>query len=300
MSTVVLLGAGASYGSIDAHPHTPPLGGYLFDELVKAGGVAATLPDELKATFRSDFEAGMAEYYEWSGRNIMRFQRELAQYLAQFRPGPNNVYVRMIREVGTTHVVYSSLNYDLLIEESARIVGLEGLLDGLLYSSNVPSRHMALLKLHGSSNFWPDIPLGTFKNIQIADSGRADVSAPIRTLTLEETLHRCANDDSFSPALAMYAKGKAVKVSPDFVENQQAQWQSAVKKAARVFVSGVRVVHEDGHIWDTLAKTGAKVTYFGSPSSKPGFDEWKIACGKKNLYFVEANFEQCIDIMKKR
>ena len=33
MVSLVLLGAGASYGSMDAEPHTAPLGNKLFDQL---------------------------------------------------------------------------------------------------------------------------------------------------------------------------------------------------------------------------------------------------------------------------
>ncbi len=64
MRTVVLLGAGASFGSVDASvdgkPHTPPLGTKLFEELEREGGVVAQLPLELKKIFRDDsFEKGL-------------------------------------------------------------------------------------------------------------------------------------------------------------------------------------------------------------------------------------------------
>ena len=43
MTAVVLLGAGASYGSETDAPR-PPLGNKLFEELEAAGGVASRLP----------------------------------------------------------------------------------------------------------------------------------------------------------------------------------------------------------------------------------------------------------------
>ena len=58
MTRVVLLGAGASFGSVDASPSVPPFGDKLFDALASRSGLAASLPDDLKATFRANFEAG--------------------------------------------------------------------------------------------------------------------------------------------------------------------------------------------------------------------------------------------------
>lgn len=94
MTNLVLIGAGASYGSGSVEPYPPPLGNGehgLFSKLELAGGVAAGLPDKLKALFRTDFERGMADYYEYADGNIMAFQRQLAGYLAQFKPSADNV-----------------------------------------------------------------------------------------------------------------------------------------------------------------------------------------------------------------
>lgn len=54
MTRVVLLGAGASSGSVDVSPSVPPLGDRLFDALASRGGLAAGLPDDSKATFQSE------------------------------------------------------------------------------------------------------------------------------------------------------------------------------------------------------------------------------------------------------
>ena len=298
MVSVVLLGAGASYGSGDVSPHTPPLGNGvdgLFARLDAVGGVAAHLPDSLKSTFRTDFEKGMSEYYEYSGGNIMTFQRELAAYLAQFQPGPTNTYRRLIKALGAQRVIYSSLNYDLLFELSAAEIGLN-----TIYGLNGAPSGIRLLKLHGSCNFWPDTPIEMFKGVTFARNSRADVQAPIRPLNHAETLYRCAHDDSLAPAIAMYTEGKAVKVSPDYVEAQQSQWQSAVATATRVFVSGVRVHTSDGHVWESLTKAKASVTYFGFPADRPAFLEWKAGSAKKNAFFIEADFAECVNIIASR
>lgn len=298
MASVILLGAGASFGCSDVSPASPPLGNGtdgLFARLMAAGGEASNLPNDLKSLFLADFEKGMAEFYEYSNGNIMRFQREMAAYLAQFTLGPKNAYARLIRTIGARRAIYASLNYDLLFELAAASLGLN-----TRYEMTSLTSEVRLLKPHGSSNFWPNIPAGMIQNCTFQRSGRADVQTPIIPLNQEETLYRCANEDSLAPAIAMYAEGKAVKVSPDYVERQQAHWLAAVKSANQVFVIGVSVNSADTHIWGELAKTRSSVTYFGRPSDREAYKEWKMSNGKKDAYFIEATFQECIPIIGRR
>ena len=183
MPALILLSAGASFGSGDVQPCCPPLGNGpdgLFTRLESAGGQAASLPDELKALFRADFERGMAQFYEFADGDIMRFQREMAAYLAEFRPGVSNAYVRLLRTIGPRRAIYASLNYDLLFELAAASVGLN-----TYYGTDPVAKGVRLLKLHGSANFWPNIPVGTIRNSTFTRNGRADVQAPIRPLNQE-------------------------------------------------------------------------------------------------------------------
>lgn len=292
MSAIILLGAGASFGSGEVAPHRPPLGNGpdgLFARLEARGGQAASLPNDLRVLFRSDFEKGMAKFYEYADGDIMRFQREMAAYLAQFTPGKTNTYIRLIRTVGPRRAIYVSLNYDLLFELAAASLNLD-----TYYDTERTATGVRLLKLHGSSNFWPDIPVGTFKNCTFKRSGRADVQAPVRPLNQQETLYRCEAEDSLAPAIAMYAEGKAVKISPDYVERQQELWSAAVKAASRIYVVGVRVHNADVHVWGELAKARAPVTYFGRKWDCEPYKEWNKANGKKHAYFIEATFDECI------
>jgi hypothetical protein len=285
MTRVVLLGAGASFGSVDASPSVPPLGDGLFDALASRKGVAASLPEELKAKFRANFEAGMAAFYEYSDGDVMRFQRELAHYMAEFEPGPDNAYVRLIRELGIARCILCTLNYDLLIELSAARLGIS-----TAYTVAATSPVLRLLKLHGSCNFWPHMPGVTIRNSTFKRSGRADIQAPIWPLTREETLGKCVTEDSVAPAIAMYAEGKPVKISPDYVEEQQRMWTVAVAAAARICIAGARIHPPDAHVWDPISRTKGDVLYFGLRSGRASFDAWKEASKKRNAYFIEADF----------
>jgi hypothetical protein len=296
MASVVLLGAGASFGSEKLSQNTPPLGDKLFERLVEQGGIAAQIPDEIKTLFREKgFETGMAEYYRHSGGNIMRFQRELAHYLASFSPSQESAYVQLINTLGTRRFIYCSLNYDLLFELSAAYLQLN-----TTYTAKRIKGEVSLIKPHGSANFWP-YTSDKFTRCTFINAGPgADFQAPIRPLNQIDTINQCLNQDSLAPAIAMYAEGKAVRVSPDYVEEQQQQWIMSAKLAKRVFVVGVRVHLIDHHIWGTLAETKADVIYFGFPNDKQNFDGWKTAFKKKNACFVQSDFFQSINYMRSR
>lgn len=292
MKTLVLFGAGASYGSGDVSPHPPPLGNGengLFAKLELLGGVAASLPLEMRDLFKSNFEAGMAEYYKYSHGSTAELQREIAGHLAQFIPRITNEYCGILRLLGNSDVIYSSLNYDLLFELACTLEGLTP-----CYRVTSDERSVSLLKIHGSSNFWPSMPIGSMKGITISDC-TVDVQAPIVCLNQSETLLRCKADKGAAPAMALYAEGKAVKVSPDFIRRQQAEWEQSVRDAANIYIIGVRVHTLDSHIWKPLGEAEGRVTYFGLPGDNPDFQVWSDASKKSNAFFIEANFEGAVD-----
>jgi len=294
VATILLLGAGASYGSVGSTPHVPPLGNGLFTDLVKRGGIAASLPADIKKLFENNFEDGMAEYYKYSDGNIMTFQRELAHYLSNFQPTDSNVYINLINELGSQRIIYSSLNYDLLFELSAGKLGLF-----TSYTSEYQKGGVRLLKIHGSSNFWPDLPTGMFQNCTMSGNGMADIQAPIKPLNQVETLDKCIKENSVAPAIAMFAVGKKIKISPDYVEQQYEIWKAQILKSSKIFVVGVRVHEVDYHIWGVLGKVKAKVVYFGFESDRAEFEQWKKNSNKKNAYFINSDFKNSVKTIKR-
>lgn len=253
------------------------------------------MPDDLKSTFRANFEAGMADFYEYADGDVMRFQRELAHYLATFTPGPDNVYVRLIRELSINRFIFCSLNYDLLFELSAAMLG-----HSIAYTSEHSTGFVRLLKPHGSSNFWPYMPGVTIRNSTIKRSGRADIQAPIRPLSQVDTLEKCVTEDSVAPAIAMYAEGKPVKISPDYVEAQQKMWADSVGRASRICIAGARIHLPDTHIWTPLTACSADLFYFGLESDREAFERWGEVSKKKNAYFVEADFSTAVPMISRR
>lgn len=291
---IVLFGAGASFGSVAAEPYTPPLGPDLFGKLEERGGKALNLPEEIRSIFKDDFEKGMQAYGLHANHNTMQFQRELAGYLAEFKPSDGNVYGTFLDEFGVNGIVYVSLNYDLLFELSAGQRNIN-----VNYSAQKNQGMVNLLKIHGSSNFWPDMPVGQLDGLTISNC-KVDVEAPIRPLSQASTLHRCRTEKGLAPAIAHYAEGKAVKVSPGYVNRQLDEWKECATKAKKIAIIGVKVHEVDDHIWDVIGQSKSKVWYVGFHADKPAFEEWKENHKKNNAFFIESNFEDCIGTLKSR
>jgi hypothetical protein len=288
---IILFGAGASFGSEANKEYTPPLGPNLFKKLESRGGVASSIPDEIKSLFHEDFESGMREYNIYTNNNSMTFQRELAHYLAEFSPNENNAYSEVIKEFGVNNITYVSLNYDLLFEQCAGQMNF-----GITYSSKKQNMMASLLKIHGSSNFWPTISLGG----GITFSGnKVDVESDVQPLNQIQTLKRCKEDKGLAPALAHYAVGKDIKVCPSFVSRQSDEWKVSVTEAKKIAVIGVKVHEVDTHIWDELGKSKASIWYVGFDSDKAAFNVWKERHNKTNAFFIESDFQSCVSIIEK-
>lgn len=289
MSRVILLGAGASFGCEEPPIATPPLSKDLFAALEARGGVAALLPADLKEQFRKDFEGGMGKLFRESQRDVMRFQRELAHFLAEFWPRPRNAYISLLRAVNLNRCIFCTLNYDLLIELSAAFLGKD-----TQYSNQGARGQVRLIKPHGSSNFWPDLGGGIMRGVTLAYNARADIQAKVRPISQRETISKCLVEDSLAPAMAIYTVGKPVKVSPDFVERQQEYWEATVATASVICIAGTRVHPVDTHIWTVLSRSKARIHYFGMGSDREAFDQWKTESGKRNATFREADFRSAV------
>lgn len=152
----IIFGAGASKGSGSCSPENPPLGNHLFGKLEELKGAYYNLSDGSKRRFRDEgFEAGMATIANDS-RVINPLQKELACYLSKFTVEKGNAYIRLFNKLRScmNQINIVTLNYDLLIEQSlAR--------QGFIVDYNSSGNGIGLLKMHGSSNFLPQLPQGT-------------------------------------------------------------------------------------------------------------------------------------------
>ncbi len=236
----------------------------------------------------------MAKLIEHTDNGVFEFQRDLARYLVEFEAGRDNIYCQFLRAFGA-NVVYASLNYDLLLEESAEHLGL-----GVYYKSTKRPGYVNIVKPHGSCNFWPDAALGKINMVGSYGNGGADLRVPLQALPPPDARRRCRNEVGMGPAIAQYAKGKRYNVTGDLIDHQQAAFQDIIRRASGIGVIGVRVHQADGHIWGELAETAANLWYVGFDKDRAAFDVWKADVGKSNAYFIESDFEGCIGKLYRR
>ncbi|EOX6074806.1 hypothetical protein ACYAXZ_18610 [Klebsiella pneumoniae] len=300
MTSHILFGAGASYGSENDTTITPPLGDNLFDKLVSRNGIATDFPQEIKKVFyKQGFEYGMnaviETYKKGNYKTVIAFQRELAEYLLQFTPTNGNLYRKVLRKTKHHNFTYSTLNYDMLFELSAFQLGLN-----VCYGGKKNKNVINLLKPHGSVNFWPDL---NGLSIGVID-GDQPISSVVecdgKILTRSESLSACKTETALSPSMAYYVKGKRVDFAPNVVGRQQAEWVQEIGRSRNIFIIGVRVNFEvDTHIWGNLAKCEGNIHYFGNNSDEIEFKSWGGSISKENLHFHHGYFNEALDTINK-
>lgn len=297
MSTLFLFGAGASFGSGPCLPTPPPLGGALFDELRKAGGVASRVSEELAELFRRDFEAGMDRFWQDHNTWTSELLRDMARFFAVFEPSEGNLYMALIATLGGTHkkVVFATTNYDLLIEHAIVRSGL------LISYGGLPAaqRNIPVLKIHGSCNFFPGMGAGRIRGVgfDLSQAGEAAVlDAPIRVArSAQEILDFCATENAIGPALAMYHPSKRVLYCRSFVKSQQDAFLSSVRSASRIYVIGLRVHTIDEHIWQPLASAKSPLFYVGREPDQ--FRLWADENQRKSAFSIATSFSQALPLI---
>ena len=122
---VLLLGAGASYGS-DVEG-TPPMGAALLAALRRFNPPGwGQLPETLASDFQSDFERGMARLAETNPHAMPILQRAMAAFFFTFQPRTSSLYVELASRIKGTnwHGVIATLNYERLLEMSLAYRGV--------------------------------------------------------------------------------------------------------------------------------------------------------------------------------
>ena len=151
MRTFLLIGAGA--GSSASDP-VPPLGAQLYDSLCVFAPWLRSFTQGFEKEYRDDFEAAMVRFIrEKEGHNAIVLTKVLAAYLFSFTPSSNNLYFKLLDALSLAKVEFllCTLNYDLMIERSAELLGI-----GTRYGGEPDMKQcLTLLKVHGSCNLLP-------------------------------------------------------------------------------------------------------------------------------------------------
>lgn len=242
----ILFGAGASYGSEKFGIAVPPLGNNLFHELDKIGGHFNRLSDELKNNFSVyGFEKAMLEIPNDS-RILNPLQNELSLYLSGFSPSKNSAYVKLFRQISDINKLkLITLNYDLMIEKSLNLCSQD-----IVNKSNFKP---SLLKLHGSSNFIPDLGGLIYEHVTVINCRSFIDTGRIKALNRPE-LERWVqkHNADLSPVMCMYSKDKKMVICPFYFEKAKKDFIKVIEKTKLMVIIGTKYTPHDKHVWDVI------------------------------------------------
>lgn len=270
MSTLLVLGAGASYGSDTSG--TPPLGGALFDELRKFNPHGwGALPTALHSVFSGDFEAGMVELSKTHSHSLPVLQRAMAAFFFDWQARNTNTYVGLaqkIKAAGWSGAI-CTLNYERLLEHCVSHVGLRPVVG----SPSKPGYDLEICFPHGCCHFFCDSVTGaagavSFSGMNVTTNG------PVRAISNPHEFQKRITQDAFPPVMSYFEPSKATTSGANFIASQRQRYRDLVDSAATVVVVGIRVRPHDQHIWEPLAKTGARVVYCSGKTAGAEFTNW--------------------------
>jgi hypothetical protein len=155
-----------------------------------------------------------------------------------------------------------------------------------------------VLKLHGSCNFLPAIDPESIRGVTFLSNRGANMNVPALPLyppdLARDYLER--SDASIAPAIAMYAVGKRVLYSNEYVGEHQRRFQAAVEEADKIFLIGIRIWPQDKHIWDHIAASNARIGYVGFEADD--FSDWCEENGRTNDHFLARTFEEALPLIE--
>jgi hypothetical protein len=96
----------------------------------------------------------------------------------------------------------------------------------------------------------------------------------------------------------MYAEGKRVRFSDEYVREHQGRFQAAVEKADRIFLVGIRVWPPDSHIWDHIAASNAWLGYVGLEGDAATFRSWCEEKGRTNHRVLAHSFKDALPLIE--
>ncbi|MUK79154.1 hypothetical protein GNP84_19975 [Aliivibrio fischeri] len=286
-----IFGAGASYGSGMTVPYNPPLGNYLFNNLVSLNGEFSRLSKKSRDVFEQyGFEDGMATISNDS-QIINPLQKEIACYLSKFQVTNENAYTRLFNKIRNLmpKVNVVTLNYDTLIEQALALNHYHTDYNGSGYGVTV-------LKPHGSSNFLPKIPTGSsFENITAV--GCRTFFEGLQTdavSTCDEVKQWCNNpqNGSLSPVLSMYEKGKRVVINTELINNIQNKYKSVISESNLVVLIGIKYIPDDTHILQPLENNNSFLLVVDPYPEE--INEWIKKTGKKNTKVIQSGFSDSV------
>lgn len=266
---VILLGAGASYGS--AANNVPPMGAGLFRELRNFNPPGwGALPSDLASHFEADFERGMRKLAQVRSHDMPILQRAMAAYFFNFLPTTDSLYVQLAERVKRSNWMgaITTLNYERLLEVSLLHVGLQPVVNSAPLSGQIE-----LCLPHGCCHLFCEGVQASSSGVSFSGVG-VTFDGPIIAISDPRQFHARINGNSVPPVMSYFEPKKTTSSGASFIREQRARWKSLAETAETIVIVGVKVRPSDSHLWDAVAKSNAKVVFCAGRSAGEEYNQW--------------------------
>lgn len=201
------------------------------------------------------------EHSEW----VAPLMRDMAMYFARFKISEpaTNAYCRLLGSLIAANaerdVLFSSLNYELLLELAATVMGRR-----VNYSTYPPpAGELSIVKVHGSCNFLPHAS-GVGSSLALSPGFVFETGGFNPVGSAGAVAEYLAREPALYPIMCLYMPGKGTHMGPQAMRQIQASWREHVLAASKVILIGVRPNEGDRHLWDSIADTAADVYHVGA------------------------------------
>lgn len=93
--------------------------------------------------------------------------------------------------------------------------------------------------------------------------------------------------------MSFYAPSKTVAYGLNLIKEHYQTLLTTIYEADQIVIIGVTVNPSDDHIWGPLARTQAKLVYFGRDLA--GFREWSAGVNAKSAVLIDGYFDEAVD-----
>ena len=286
--TLVLLGAGASYGSHTDKSILPPLATTLYDVLVyKYKELQNDNIKSLQKVFQEDFEKGLLSLNEKYPHFLSVFQRCMAHYFFQFGSTipikKDNLYYKLACELKNKSNKFSlvTLNYERIVELCFSAAGIN-----LYCNQQIKEEQVEICFPHGCCHLFCEGIKASSNGVSFSGMNISTNSSVI-ALNKSEDFENRIRSDAMPPVMSYFEPSKMTTSGTNFITSQRERFKNLVSEAKKIIIIGIKIRLSDKHIWNPLSKSKAKLFYCSGSNEKENFENWTSAHSRKNDQFLD-------------
>lgn len=272
MPQLLLLGAGASYGSESDKSLVPPLSANLFHELERfEPALWKIISKDVADQFVRDFEQGWLALAEKMPGAQTHAQRSMAGFFFRFGPTKDSLYRKLARRIEKAKWsgALATLNYERMLPLA-------------LHTSGVPTfcgprpqsfTGIELCLPHGACHIFCDSAIGNAAAVTM-DGRAVNTNGPVVAVDEPREFWLRIRTQAFPPVMSYFEPSKFTTSGANFIQEQRSRLQELIADADKIAMVGIAVRDQDAHIWSSLASATAPIYYCSGKSSKAAFEAW--------------------------